>query len=99
MTLKGLWRPAQGAGFSADIEAILALDGEWRKVVTANQEAQERRNALAREIGTAKQAGADTAELEAEASALKTRMAQEETDAVALASQARCLACGLAEPR
>ena len=71
-------------GVSADIEAILALDGEWRKVVTANQEAQERRNALAREIGTAKQAGADTAELEAEASALKTRMAQEETDAVAL---------------
>ena len=65
-------------GVAVDTGAILALDTEWRQVVTANQEAQERRNALAREIGETKRTGGDTADLEAEATALKSRMADSE---------------------
>ena len=74
-------------GVAVDTGAILALDTEWRQVVTANQEAQERRNALAREIGETKRTGGDTADLEAEATALKSRMADSESDAARLQSE------------
>ncbi len=51
--------------------SILALDAERRAATTAVQEKQARRNALAREIGQGKRAGADTSSLEAEATALR----------------------------
>ena len=53
---------------------ILALDTERRAALTALQDKQARRNALSREIGQQKRAGADTAALEAEAIALRGEM-------------------------
>jgi seryl-tRNA synthetase len=53
---------------------ILRLDAERRAAMTAQQEAQSRRNALAKEIGAAKRRGADTSVLEAEATTLRGDM-------------------------
>jgi seryl-tRNA synthetase len=55
---------------------ILALDAERRAAMTAQQEAQSRRNLLAKDIGQGKRAGADTTTLEAEATTLRSRMEQ-----------------------
>ncbi|HUC17061.1 MAG TPA: serine--tRNA ligase, partial [Acetobacteraceae bacterium] len=46
---------------------ILAIDAERRAVLTTLQDKQARRNALSKEVGQQKRAGADTAALEAEA--------------------------------
>ena len=54
--------------------SILVLDGERRAALTALQEKQARRNALAREVGQGKRTGADTAPLEAEATLLRGDM-------------------------
>jgi seryl-tRNA synthetase len=59
--------------------ALLALDADRRAAQTALQEKQARRNALAKEIGQGKRAGADTAALEAEATALRDAMDSLET--------------------
>ncbi len=61
-------------GLSPVADGLLALDAERRAAQTALQEKQARRNALAREIGQGKRAGADTAALEAEATALRDAM-------------------------
>jgi seryl-tRNA synthetase len=53
---------------------ILARDTERRAAQTTLQERQARRNALAREIGQGKRAGADTTALEAEATSLRAEM-------------------------
>jgi seryl-tRNA synthetase len=53
---------------------IMVLDVERRAASTALQEKQARRNALAKEIGQGKRTGADTAALEAEATALRGDM-------------------------
>ncbi|HTW69189.1 MAG TPA: serine--tRNA ligase [Acetobacteraceae bacterium] len=53
---------------------LLALDTERRAVLTTLQEKQARRNALSKEVGQQKRAGADTAALEAEAAALRGEM-------------------------
>jgi seryl-tRNA synthetase len=53
---------------------LMALDADRRAAQTALQEKQARRNALAREIGQGKRSGADTAALEAEATALRGDM-------------------------
>ncbi len=50
---------------------ILTLDTERRAALTALQDKQARRNALSREIGQQKRTGADTAALEAEATAIR----------------------------
>jgi seryl-tRNA synthetase len=50
---------------------LLAKDAERRAALTALQERQARRNALAREVGQGKRTGADTSALEAEAAALR----------------------------
>jgi seryl-tRNA synthetase len=55
-------------------DSILVLDTERRAALTALQEKQARRNALARDIGQGKRAGADTSVLEAEATQLRTDM-------------------------
>jgi seryl-tRNA synthetase len=54
--------------------ALMALDADRRVAQTALQEKQARRNALAKEIGQGKRTGADTAALEAEATALRDAM-------------------------
>ncbi|MDR3531806.1 MAG: serine--tRNA ligase [Rhodopila sp.] len=53
---------------------LMALDTDRRAAQTALQEKQARRNALAKEIGQGKRTGADTAALEAEATALRGDM-------------------------
>lgn len=72
-----------GPGFDAAIArrglppvslAILAKDTARRAAQTALQDHQARRNALAKEIGAGKRSGANTAALEAEATALRTEM-------------------------
>nr|WP_294525588.1 serine--tRNA ligase [uncultured Rhodopila sp.] len=60
-------------------DSLLALDADRRAAQTALQEKQARRNALAKEIGAGKRAGADTAALEAEATALRDAMDSLET--------------------
>ena len=59
------------ASMSSD---LLVQDTERRAALTALQEKQARRNALAKEIGQGKRQGADTAALEAEATALRADM-------------------------
>src|SRR5215467_3637862 len=46
-------------GLPARSEEILTLDRAWRTTETAAQEAQARRNRVAREIGAAKKRGED----------------------------------------
>ena len=58
-------------GLAPVAAALLAQDADRRAAQTALQEAQARRNALARTIGQGKRTGADTAALEAEATALR----------------------------
>jgi seryl-tRNA synthetase len=53
---------------------ILSLDADRRAAQTALQEKQARRNALSREIGQGKRAGADTTAQEAEATGLRDDM-------------------------
>jgi seryl-tRNA synthetase len=55
-------------------EHVMSLDADRRAAQTALQEKQARRNALSREIGQGKRIGADTAALEAEATALRGDM-------------------------
>ncbi|MDB5370700.1 MAG: Seryl-tRNA synthetase [Roseomonas sp.] len=62
-------------------EAILAQDTTRRNAQTALQELQARRNQLSKEIGTGRRQGADTAALEAEATALRDRMEALESEA------------------
>ena len=68
---------------------LLAEDAERRAALAAAQAAQARRNALAREIGQGKRAGADTAALEAEATALRAATEAQESRAAALDAAVR----------
>ncbi len=61
-------------GLSPVSAEILSRDGERKSAQTALQEKQARRNALSKEIGQGKRAGADTAALEAEATSLRGEM-------------------------
>ena len=71
---------------------LLSLDLARRAAQTTAQEAQARRNALAKEIGQGKRAGADTAALEAEATELRARMEGLDSEAKAAEeAQARIL--------
>ncbi len=74
---------ADAAGFDAAMarrglapvaDAILELDRERRAALATVQEQQSQRNALAKRIGEGKRSGADTAALEAEATALRGSM-------------------------
>ncbi|APF37681.1 serine--tRNA ligase [Chelatococcus daeguensis] len=68
-------------GLPAQAEALIALDEKRRSVITGLQAAQERRNALSREIGEAKKAKdeARAEALMAEVAALKDAMQAGET--------------------
>src|SRR5580698_4783066 len=70
-------------GMGAVSAELLAKDTERRASLTALQEKQARRNALAREVGQGKRTGADTSALEAEAAALRA-------DTEGLEKQAAC---------
>jgi seryl-tRNA synthetase len=70
-------------GLPAAAASILARDEARRAAQTALQEAQSRRNAIAREIGIAKRQGGDTAAQEAEAARLRDAMAALEAEAAA----------------
>ena len=65
-------------------ERLLAADAGRRAALAAMQERQARRNALAKEIGQGKRTGADTAPLEAKATALRDEMAALEARAAEL---------------
>jgi seryl-tRNA synthetase len=54
---------------------VMALDGERRAALTAQQELQAKRNALAKEVAQGRRQGSDTAPLEAESAALRDQMA------------------------
>jgi len=61
-------------GLGPQADALVALDAERRAATAAQQEAQARRNAIAKEVGQGRRTGADTSGLEAEAAALRERM-------------------------
>jgi seryl-tRNA synthetase len=69
--------------------AILALDAERRAALTTLQASQARRNDLAKQIGQGKRTGADTAALEAEATALRATMEGLDAKAGALDAEAK----------
>ena len=63
---------------------LLATDAERRAALTAQQDQQGRRNAIAKEVAQGRRTGADTAALEAESTALRDGMAALEAKAAAL---------------
>ncbi len=67
---------------------ILALDADRRAALTALQEKQSRRNAIAKEVGRGRRTGADTSALEAEATTLRNDMEALEARASALEAEA-----------
>ncbi|HEX5327033.1 MAG TPA: serine--tRNA ligase, partial [Acetobacteraceae bacterium] len=84
---------ADPAGFDASLRRrgllpvaaeILVKDADHRAALTALQEKQSRRNALAKEIGQGKRAGRETAALEAEAVGLRSDMESLEQQAATL---------------
>jgi len=71
-------------GLAPLAERLLQVDAGRRAALTAVQDKQSRRNALAKQIGQSRRAGADTAVPEAEATALRDEMAALEQRAEAL---------------
>ena len=71
-------------GLAPLAERLLQVDAGRRAALTAVQDKQSRRNALAKQIGQSRRAGADTAAPEAEATALRDEMAALEQRAEAL---------------
>jgi seryl-tRNA synthetase len=82
-------------GLAPVSQEILARDSERRAFLTALQEKQARRNALAREIGQGKRSGAGTSALEAEAASLRGEMEGQEKRAAALDDAIRRILEGL----
>jgi seryl-tRNA synthetase len=78
-------------GLPAVSASLLAQDAERRAALTALQEKQARRNAIAREVGQGRRAGADTTALEAEATALRGAMEALEARAAALEGETRAM--------
>ena len=84
---------ADPAGFDADLarrglpaasSSLLAQDEARRTALTALQDRQARRNALAKQIGQSKRTGGDSVALEAEAVALRGDIEQLDRDAAQL---------------
>jgi len=71
-------------GLGPQADALVALDAERRAATAAQQEAQARRNAIAKEVGQGRRIGADTSALEAEAATLRDRMEALDRKAAAL---------------
>jgi seryl-tRNA synthetase len=62
-------------GLPAVADSVLAIDTSRRAALTAQQELQARRNAIAKEVAQGRRKGEDTAALEAESAALRDQMA------------------------
>jgi len=71
-------------GLPAVADRLLHIDVDRRAALTAVQDKQSRRNALAKQVGQGRRTGADTAAMEAEATALRDEMAALEQRAGAL---------------
>jgi seryl-tRNA synthetase len=71
-------------GLPPQAASLIALDAARRGATAAVQEAQSRRNAIAKEVGQGRRAGADTGALEAEAAALRDTMEALEQKSAAL---------------
>ena len=71
-------------GVPAVAGRLLQVDSERRAALTAVQDKQSRRNALAKQVGQGRRTGADTVAQEAEATALRDEMAALEQRANAL---------------
>ncbi len=71
-------------GLPAMADRLMQVDAERRAALAVVQDKQSRRNTLARQIGQDRRAGADTAAMEAEATALRDEMAALEQRADAL---------------
>lgn len=76
-------------GFPLVAAELLRLDEERRAALTALQDKQARRNALAKQVGQGRRTGADTAGLEAEAAALRGEMEALEAGAAKLDADIR----------
>ena len=76
-------------GLAPEAGTILQIDARRRDALTALQEKQGRRNALSKEIGQGRRAGADTGALEAEVAGLKAAMEGLEADAAAAEADLR----------
>ena len=76
-------------------DAILALDRSWRAAETRAQEAQARRNRVAREIGAAKKRGADIAPLLRQTGEDRDVEAQAGAEATQLRAQIDVILAGL----
>ncbi len=74
---------------------LLAQDTDRRAALTALQEKQARRNALAREVGQGRRSGADTTAMEAEATALRDETEALENQAARLEEAIRRVLEGL----
>jgi seryl-tRNA synthetase len=74
-------------GLPPAADAVLALDRAWRAAETRAQEAQARRNRLSRDIGGARQRGADIAPLVAQVEADKAAEATAASEAARLRAQ------------
>jgi seryl-tRNA synthetase len=82
-------------GLPAVSAELLLQDAERRAALTALQEKQARRNALAREVGQGRRTGADTTAMEAEATALRDQTEALETQAAGLDDAIRRVLEGL----
>jgi seryl-tRNA synthetase len=78
-------------GLAGVAAALLEQDAERRAVLTALQDKQARRNAIAREVGQGKRSGSDTSALEAEAIALRGEMEAGEARAAVLDAAAKAV--------
>lgn len=76
-------------GLPAVAAELLRLDEDRRAALTALQDKQARRNALAKQVGQGRRTGADTAGLEAEAAALRGEMEALEAGAATLDADIR----------
>ena len=74
-------------GVPAMAAAVLAIDVDRRAALTAQQELQARRNAIARDVAQGRRAGVGTAALEAQSAALRDEMAGLDARAAALGGQ------------
>ena len=88
---KALARRGEGPAAAS----LIDLDAARRKLQTVVQEAQARRNKLSQEVGKAKSAGGDAADLVSEVSNLKTSIQESETQERAIAAQLKDILAGL----
>ena len=63
-------------GLSPLADTAVGIDAERRAALTAQQEAQTKRNALAKDVAQGRRKGDDTAPLEAQSTALRDQMAE-----------------------